>query len=270
MRIEESVRLVAEDWLLALDPVEVMRRAGFRADPWQVEFLEAREERIFVLSPRQKGKSTVSAAKVLHRMLFVPGTEALIVSKSLNQAREWMKRLKELYRPFSGRWPATSETSGSISLSSGSRCISVPHGDAARGYSPTVLVIDEAGFIPDENVSTVLPTIEATHGDLIALTTPSPAKSDRRWARTVWESAGGWRRIHVTPELCPRLAADPEDEERLRNEIGDDRFRREYRGEWIDEVDPSNPRLASREAVARLRARIAAGVDDEAPIARPS
>lgn len=273
MRIDTSLRLVTEDWLLALDPVEVMRRNGYTADPWQIELLEARDTRVFVLSPRQKGKSTVSAAKVLHRMLFVPGTEALIVSKSLNQAREWMKRLKELYRPFSGRWPATSDTAGSVTLANLSRCISVPHGDASRGYSPTILVIDEVGFIDDDDIGIVLPTVDATHGDIIALTTPPPAKAGRRWARAVWEAGKGWRRINVTADLCPRLVIDPEDEERLRNELGEARYLREYKGQFFDLDDPSNPKLASREASARLRARLAGSApdaDDEIPLARAS
>lgn len=271
MNLQSSLRLVTDDFVLALDPVEILRRNGYRPDPWQVELLEAHDERIFVLSPRQRGKSTASAADVLHEMLFVPSTEALIVSKSLNQAREWMKRLKELYRPFAGRWPATSETAGSLAIVNLSRCISVPHGDAARGYSPTVLVVDECGFFPDENIASVLPVLEATQGRLLALTTPSPQRADRRWARTVWESGTGWRRINVTPELCPRIVITPEEQERKRNEVGEARYRREYLGKWHDEDDPGNPRLASREAVARLRARIAGSADgDEAPLARAS
>lgn len=274
MNLATSLRLVSEDFLLALDPVEILRRNGYRPDPWQIELLEAQDDRVFVLSPRQRGKSTASAADVLHEMLFVPGTEALIVSKSLNQAREWMKRLKELYRPFSGRWPATGETAGSLTLER-SRCISVPHGDAARGYSPTVLVIDECGFIPDENIAAVLPALEATHGRLIALTTPSPAKADRRWARIVWDSGAGWRRIDVTPERCPRIVVTNEELERKRAEVGEARFRREFLGKWHDEDDPSNPRLISRDAIAWLRARITdTGDDDErssgAPLARAS
>ncbi|HAM54183.1 MAG TPA: hypothetical protein DCQ64_01705 [Candidatus Rokubacteria bacterium] len=279
MRLDESIRLVAEDLVLALDPAEIMRRSGYRPDPWQLDFLEAREPRVFVLSPRQRGKSTVTAAKVGHRMLFVPGTKAVIVSRSLAQAREWMKRLKELYRPFAGRWPVKSETAGSLEIvcpSAGRRvseCISVPRGDSGRGYSPTLLVIDEAGFHTDEDMSIVLPTVEATGGDIIALTTPSPQKSDRRWARSVWDSGAGWRRINVTPEACPRFVLDPEEQARKRNELGDARFRREHLGEWFDEDDPGNPRLASREASARLRARLAggtAGDDDGTPPARES
>jgi len=277
VNLATSLRLVSDDFLLALDPVEILRRNGYRPDPWQVELLESKAPRIFVLSPRQRGKSTASAAYILHEMLFVPGTVALIVSKSLNQAREWMKRLKELHRPFSGRWPTGSDNVASLEIYGAgwpdgvvSRCISVPHGDAARGYSPTILVIDECGFIPDENIAAVLPALEATRGRLIALTTPSPAKADRRWARTVWESVAGWHKIDVTPDRCPRIVVTHEEFERKRAEVGEARFRREYLGKWHDEDDPSNPRLASRETVARLRARQAASDDDEAPMARAS
>lgn len=248
MNVEEAVRLVADDLVVSADPVELARRAGFALDDWQATFARSRSSRLFVLAPRQHGKGLASATAVLHAALYRPATEALVVSRSLNQSKEWLKRLRALYRPFAGRFPLVSETQSMVTWANGSRALSVPSGAAARGFTADVLVLDEAAFLRDDDVAAVLPTVKATGGRVLVLTTPSPGVS---WAKSVWIDGGPeWERIAVRPEDSPRLF-DPEAAERERAVMGDSRYRREHRAEWVDDEDLANPKLLAGDLLDR-------------------
>lgn len=236
MTPEEATRTWERDLTLALDPVDWALEAGFVLDPWQVDLVRSTAQKIVVLSPRQRGKSLALAIVACRAMLYSPGTQVLVVSKSLNQSHEWLKRLKAVFAPFASRWAVKSETAGALLLHSGSRVLSVPKGDAARGYSPNLLLIDEAAFIPDEDIAGALPTVNATHGRIIAATTPGRS---RGWAWSVWQHGEGWERHHVRPGDSPRF--DPGEEARNRADYGEERFRREFLAEWVDDTnDPKN------------------------------
>lgn len=238
MTPDAAFRLVAGDVVCSVDPVELARRAGFVLDSWQAAFARSRSSRLFVLAPRQHGKGLASAVAVLHAALYRPPVEAVVVSKSLNQSKEWLKRLKTLRLPTAGLFPVEAETQSMVTWANGSRALSVPSGAAARGFTADVLVLDEAAFIADDDVAAVLPVVKATAGRILVLTTPSPGRS---WARSVWEDGGPeWERIAVRPEESPRLF-DPEAAEKERELLGESRYRREHRAEWADDVDPRNP-----------------------------
>src|SRR5438876_9385477 len=67
--------------------VRLMRKLGLEPDPWQVEVLEAGHPRLLLNCCRQAGKSTVVAMLGLVEALFVPGTKALLVSRSHRQSQ---------------------------------------------------------------------------------------------------------------------------------------------------------------------------------------
>lgn len=248
MRAEDRVSAWADDLVLALDPCEIARRNHVALDPWQVELVSSRARRVYCLAPRQRGKSTASVIPVMHAVMFRRGTQALVVSKSLAQSHEWMGRFKAMFEPFRDRWPARGETAGSITFQSGSRVLSVPKGDSARGYSPDILVLDEAAFIPDDDIASVLPALAATRGRLLVLTTPGRRKAG--WAYHAWTEGDGWHRVHVRIGTSPRF--DVSEEERPRKELGEARWRREHCGEWYEAEDASNPALLGSDAVDAL------------------
>lgn len=252
MTPSESLAVWAEDLRLALDPCEIAQRNGIALDPWQRDLVSSRARRVFCLAPRQRGKSTASVIPVMHAVMFRRGTQALVVSKSLAQSHEWMNRFKAMLEPFRDRWPARGETAGSITFASGSRVLSVPKGDSARGYSPDILVLDEAAFIPDDDIASVLPALAATRGRLLVLTTPGRRKAG--WAYNAWTQGDDWHRVHVRIDTSPRF--DAAEEERPRKELGEARWRREHCGEWYEAEDASNPALIDSASVDALFAAV--------------
>lgn len=253
----------AADLTLALDPREVLRRNALVPDPWQERLLLSTSPRVVVVAARQQGKGTAAAALALHLAMFRRGLDVVMISKSLAQSRELLKRTKALFAPFAGRWRLTSDTAGSIAFGTGSRILSVPAGDAARGYSPKLLILDEVGFIPDDVIAEALPLVAATQGRIVALSTPPPR---RGWLWDVWHEGGDdWERIHVAACDNPRL--DAEQVARDRALMGESRARREFDAEFVLDDDPRNPRVLSPDAIARLF--VDAGPEADAPAARP-
>lgn len=252
----------AGDLVLALDAREVMWRNGLTPDPWQERLLTSASPRVVVVAARQQGKGTGAAALALHLAMFRSAVDVVMLSKSLNQSKELLKRTKALFAPFSGRWRLTSDTAGGIALGNGSRILSVPAGDAARGYSPKLLILDEVGFIADATIAEALPLVAATQGRVVALSTPPPR---RGWLWDVWHDGGpDWERIHVTASDNPRL--DAEQVARDRALMGANRAAREFDAEFRLDDDPKNPRVLDADAVARL---FVGSSEGDAPTARP-
>ena len=206
----------AADWLPALDPAEVLRRAGMEPDPWQAAVLRSHSKRILLNCTRQGGKSTVTAAVGLHRALYSPGALVLLVSVSQRQSAELLRRVKLLYRPFEQRFPVDSETVLQLALRNGSRILSLPS-DAGtiRGYSGAALVvIDEASRVRDEVLDTVTPMLAVSDGALIVLSTPA---GRRGMFYRLWTEGGPeWERHTVRAEDCPRHGKGFLDAERRR------------------------------------------------------
>jgi len=75
--------MLADDLRAALDPCEIMRRAGLEPDPWQRDLLRSRAPRSLLLCTRQAGKSTVTAALALHEAIYRPPALVLLLSPSL-------------------------------------------------------------------------------------------------------------------------------------------------------------------------------------------
>jgi hypothetical protein len=89
----------------------------------------------------------------------------------------------------------------------GSRIISLP-GDAntIRGYSPTLVIFDEAGFVPDGVYNSVRPMLAVTQGQLFLISTPN---GKRGFFYEEWQLGGAsWYREQVTAHQCPRIPAE--------------------------------------------------------------
>ena len=102
-----------------------------------------------------------------------------------------------------------------------------------RGYAkPDVIVVDEAARLKEETFAAVRPML-ATHpsGRLILMSTPwvKAGTFHRTWSAT----GGGWERIRVKTEDCPRLT--PEYLAQERAELPAWVYEREYLGEFADD-----------------------------------
>ena len=64
---------LANDLVMALDPVVFARALGFRPDEWQEKVLRSVSKRQILNCSRQSGKSTVAALIGVHRAYYHPG-----------------------------------------------------------------------------------------------------------------------------------------------------------------------------------------------------
>jgi len=225
--------MIGADFAAALQPSLIMEEAGLPADPWQAELLDAwpPPKRAVIVASRQAGKSTTVAAVALHEALFGPPDGLVaIVSPSQPQSSEMARRVLALLGSLDPA-PALDQvavTSFTVAAT-GTRVLSLPgSAETIRGYSASLLVIDEAACVADDVMAAARPMLAATGGRLVALSTPA---GRRGWfADAVLGNDPQWHRVSVTAADCPRLT--PEFLEAERRALGDRRFRQEYLGEF--------------------------------------
>lgn len=225
-------------FLDALDPCQILAKAGFPPDPWQAHVLRSPHKRILMNCSRQSGKSLVAAAAALHEALWKPNALVLLVSPSLRQSNELFRRVADLLRAL-GRdaeqmqpVPIQTESLSRLELMNGSRILSLPGQDDStiRGYSAVdLLAVDEAARVDDRIFAAVKPTLAVSGGRTIALSTPN---GKRGWFFREWTGEGDWLRIQVTADQCPRIT--PEFLEEEKRSLGEAFFTQEYMCEFVD------------------------------------
>jgi Terminase large subunit, T4likevirus-type, N-terminal len=202
-----------------LDVVEFARvEIGADPDPWQVEVLYATldHDRIAVVASRQSGKSTIVAIALAYLFIHVPDFRVVVLSRTLAQASYFMRRVKRAVLRYMSRGQLEVINTLSIMHQNGSLCVCVPcrDPDAARGYDPHAVALDEAAFVPQATIDAVRPMIAATQGALILISSPNGPQGE------FYESVEGrlkhyyWRR-KVTVEECPRITDEFLAEERI-------------------------------------------------------
>src|SRR5580693_9709274 len=72
------------------------RRLGLEADEWQRVVLRSTAKRGILNCARQWGKTTVSAAKAVHRVFTVPRSLVIVASPGGRQSGEWMRKAKDM------------------------------------------------------------------------------------------------------------------------------------------------------------------------------
>jgi len=202
----------------ALDPIYLMRDAGFEPDPWQARVLRSSSDRIMLLCARHMCKSLVTAARAVHRALFRPNSFILLISRSQDQSDELFLKIKRIYSALGRPVPVVRELVSQIVLANGSRIVALPNNpDTARGYSDVdLLIIDEASRVPHSVIVATEPMILASRGDVILLSTPA---GQSNYFYDQWISPHGrWERITARAAECPRF--DPALLDELRHDLG--------------------------------------------------
>ena len=159
-------------------------------------------KRLCLIIARQTGKSTIAALDALHTAYYNPNSLVLVISSTKDQAKELIHRMQVFLT--TSRWTTfniggtTKDSKTEIRLKNPSkktwsRIISVPATDAARGYSPQVVILDEADFIENAEYfipHVVLPMVQNTKGKIKIYTTPNPHKRTSFVKKTI--SSGVW------------------------------------------------------------------------------
>jgi hypothetical protein len=203
------------------DAAEFARaRLGFEADAKQMQALRGGRRGI-VNCTRQWGKSTVKAAKAVHRAYLRAGSLTLVLSPSARQSGEFLRKVETFARKVGMRPRGDGDNSMSILLPNGSRIVGLPGNETTvRGFSAvSLLLIDEAARVGDHLYRAMRPTLAVADGDLWLMSTPNGKRG------FFWEE---WER---GTEECARISARFLEEERAK---GDGWYRQEYLCEFVE------------------------------------
>jgi hypothetical protein len=215
------------------DPAQLMVDAGLVPDAWQSEFLRTDIHQALLLCARQVGKSTVTAFLALKEALLNPGSTTLIISPTLRQSGELLRKvtlgLNAIGRPVG----VTSDAASQLALANGSRVLSLPGSETTvRGLTASLLIVDEAARVVDALLASIRPMLAATGGRFVAL---SSAFAKSGWFYDLWTGrAERWKRVSVTAYDCPRISKQFLEEER--KILGDRWFAMEYLNIFGDDI----------------------------------
>ncbi|MBK5290360.1 MAG: hypothetical protein JJE04_01530 [Acidobacteriia bacterium] len=221
--------------VLEKDVVAFVRgRLGLDPDEQQERLLRESGSRVLVNCARQWGKSTVTAAKVVHRAWTERGITVIVVSPSGRQSGEFIRKVKEFVRKLGAAPKGDGDNRWSVVLGNGSRIVGLPSVEATvRGFSAvSFVVVDEAARVREEMYTAVRPMLAVGDGDLWLLSTPA-GQSGYFW--DAWTFGGeGWTRVQVRADECGRMSRAFLEEERAA--MTEKKFGQEYLCEF-NEVD---------------------------------
>ena len=201
------------------------------------------------LMPRQTGKSTTAAGYLLWYAMFVPDSTILIAAHKYAGSQEIMQRIRYAYEncPDFIRAGVTSYNKGSLDFENGSRIVSATTTEnTGRGMSISLLYCDEFAFvrptIAQEFWTSITPTL-STGGKCIITSTPN---SDEDQFAQIWRAANdtfdkngnetplgrnGFKAFRSKWQEHPERG--PDYAEQMRQQLGEERFRREIECEFI-------------------------------------
>ncbi len=202
-------------------------------DPWQEELIESKGDRV-VISGRQCGKSTATSILAARTALDIPNSFILIGAYVIDQAQLIFRKIKEYIFTKAKNKIVGNVTLNFLELKNGSKILCRPVGDTGdgmRGYSATMLILDEAAFIPNRAWEAIEPVISVTKGRTILLSTPQGKRgffykasiNPNYTART------------VSARDCPRHTKKYLDQKQA--ELSPVAFATEYLGEFLDDYN---------------------------------
>jgi len=146
------------------------------------------------------GFSWLAAAYCLWKVMFHAEQDILFMSKKEADAKEILYKVKFMYThlPTFIRIQKVQDSASSIELGNGSRIVSLPATeDSGRGFAGSLVIIDEAAFIPwGETVFGALRPTLSTGGSIILQSTAPNAGGENLFARLYHDNVeNGFHRI---------------------------------------------------------------------------
>ena len=182
---------------------------------------------------RQWGKSTVAAAKAVHRAWHEPESLVLVASPSSRQSGEFMRKAAAFVRQLGCRARGDGDNDLSLLLPNGSRIVGLPGTEeTVRGFSAvSLLLIDEASRVNDVMYYALRPMLAVKNGDLWLMSTPY---GKRGFFWKAWANGGKlWERMSVPAAECERISKQFLEDERTA--MGEIWFAQEYLCEFVDD-----------------------------------
>jgi hypothetical protein len=220
-------------------------RLGFKPEPRQAEVLQAKTKRGILNCTRQWGKSTVTAAKAVHRAWTHPKSLVLVVSPGERQSGLFLEKAEVFVRALGLPVRGDGYNDLSLMLPNGSRMVGLPgKPETVRGFSGvSLLVVDEAAQVSNAMYDAVTPMIAASRGELWLMSTPN-GKRGFFWEE--WSRGGElWTRVRVPATECPRIDPEYLDEERRR------KTERVFAQEYMCEFGDAEAAVFSEDSIQR-------------------
>lgn len=220
-------------------------------DVWQKEALE-HDGNLLLCTGRQVGKTTIMAAKAAEFILNHKGSQIIVVSLTEDQAKLIIVMILDYLEKKNKKVIAKGKnkpTQNKITLTNHSKVIARPvgtTGDAVRGFTGDVLIIDEASRMPQLVWDAGKPTLLTTGGQIWMCSTPF-GKQGYFW-EAFQNKDGRFKVIHVSSEevimnreICDGWTEDKrtkaikflEDEKTTSSKL---QYGQEYLGLFIDDL----------------------------------
>ena len=235
-------------------PVEFAMSVGIEPDPWQVAVLASDHSRKILCCGRQTGKTTVSGLLAAHKALTQPGSVVLIVAPVEKQAKWLFRKVKAIYRQAGSPYGAPSDRLTGLELGNGSIIEAMPAVErTTRGPSVDLLIVEEAAGVPDMDYYGILPTLIATRGEQVLLSSP---RGKRGFFHDIYHSDADWLRVMVRSDEVRRIRG--QDLDVFRNTMPEQFFQQEFFCEWLEtegslfSYDDIEAALAAGEDVAAI------------------
>ncbi len=206
-------------------------RLGFTPDELQTAVLDSGAKRGILNCSRQWGKSTVAAAKAVHRAYTQAGSLVVVASPTERQSGEFLRKVEGMVALLGIPARGDGHNTLSLAMPNGSRVVGLPGTEGTvRGFSAvSLLLIDEAARVPDAMYKALRPMLAVGGGDLWMMSTPCGKQG---FFYETWEHGGPeWERVRATALECARIpAAFLEEERRV---LGPLWFRQEFLCEFV-------------------------------------
>lgn len=207
---------------------------GNPLDDWQRTYMSnaMQSSSIAIAACRQSGKSTVTALFVAWCLVFLPGFQCIVASRSLRQASHYLNSVRNAVLALVPRDAMLQLNRLSLELPNGSMIISIPcaQPDAGRGFSPNLVLLDEAAFAPEPLFRAITPSLGASGGALHMISSPNGRQgyffeAFEGSAKSVFMSQ------RISWQQCPRIK--PEFIAREKIALGDLYFDQEYEAKFV-------------------------------------
>lgn len=195
--------------------------------------------RVIVKAGRQVGKTTMVVGYILWYILFNEDKFVAILANKAPTAREILNRIKIAYEslPLWLQQGVRTWNKGDIELENNCRVLaSSTASSAIRGYSISLLYLDEFAFVPsniaDEFFTSVYPTISSgTSSKILISSTPNGMNHYyRMWTEAV-EGQNGFKHIEANWRQVPGRDQKWADEQR--RVLGEQKFLQEMECEFM-------------------------------------
>ena len=222
---------------------------GIVLDKWQEELLK-HEGHLVLVTPRQVGKTTIMSRKIAKFMLDHPGARIIVVSLTEDQAKLIIVMVLDFFEKFNRALlpkKKTEVTTKKIRLKNGSQVIARPvgnTGDAVRGFTGDVLVLDEASRFNEDIFTSAKPTLMSTAGKIWMCSTPFGRQG--YFYKCYLNKNNRYKVMHLkdTREIIKERKGWSEEEKKIRlqeleeerKEMSDFQFRQEYCAQFIEDL----------------------------------